>query len=223
MKNLFAVTLALVVLSVPTFTQTDFWITDVQKNAEGVVIVNATPKRLVGFVVKGSNVSFEKSPTGNVFVNDEGVNLIFTFIKRSEFAGAGSGKSDEEILEKYRNWDVAGTEEDLGKKIEVDSVLNEKLLISEIRKTGNLSTVNSTYWSFVVPGTENSKRSSFQAVIVDDLILLVASTYSNRAKSDSVYQYFKDILSTLAIMDPPEKVKRKPSTKKKPAKSKTRK
>lgn len=230
-SNLFTL-FATLILSVSIFAQSDTFTTNVITKEDGIAFVNATKHQRFAFIIKGNSPSVKNLDSTAFQVTADGFALLVMFTNKSKFVDTTKENSDSAILERWRNFDIGGTESEIKEKLKVAETGTERLPVFDFRPNGKLEFVDSIYYIFPVPfptgkytlnmpAANGNARLYVQSMVVGDIILTVGTNYNVSEKNEKVRQFFKDMLKTLSILEP-ETEKKPVSPKTKPAKTKAK-
>ena len=149
-RNFLTIALFSILAILPVSAQTDSFVTTFITKEDGIAFVNIAKNQRFAFIIKGNSPSVKKLDSAAFRVTVNGVTSLVKFTNKSEFFDATTENSDAAILERWRNFDIGGTESEIKDKLKVaENARNDCLfLIFDRAARRNLLIRFITYFQF---------------------------------------------------------------------------
>lgn len=224
MKNLLLLITILLAFGQPVCAQEKQTAFQTVKSAKGLMVFYRNPPQAFAFLVSQGNLNGEPEGNNVQIMTDSGAlsePLVVYFFKKADFLDKKKMYDDVEVLSAYRERNIATLEKVFKAKVNLD--VDSKGFVKVYNLTDNIfptKLLPTFYWSYVAPTPKNTDRTIFQAVVVGDLVLVLATVFNESIKLERVREFFTQTLESLTLL-PPQNTETAP--KKKPLKSKRKK
>ncbi len=192
------------------------------KTEKGMAVFNYNQAQAFSFLVAGNNPEGKQNDDGSLLIKTDSGALYVYFAKTSDFLDKKKTYNELETLNAHRDQDILTQEKALQVKFDVD--VKSESFIKVFNLTNNVfptKLINTVYWSYKTPNSDNPGRALYQTVLIGDLILMLGTVFDQSVKTAEVQDFFKQTLESITLL-PPQKQEVKPKRKRSKEKGKER-